>query len=166
MSIEIGTSMNTKFSGGITMNDYYDNENRNNAEIEYEIRKNHAKKVSTRLLTVIQITVCSIIVITVLFLRISGGKAFTAVKAWYVSNISQTIVPDEKINNVKNKVIELFPASSSQQTVSSQSNSGSQSNTSSQPGTSSQTSKSSQPESGSQQPNDPKQAADSQKLIG
>ena len=136
------------------MNDYYNSENQNKEEIEYEMRENHAKKISTRLLTIIQITVCAMIVITVVFLRFSGGNAYTVIKGWYVSNITQTIVPDEKIENVKNQVIELFPASRPQPAANSQLSTNSQSSTSSQKAT------------GSQQSTSSRQTADSQKLIG
>jgi len=136
------------------MNDYYDNGDENRAETEYQIRKSHEKRVSTKLLTIIQITVCSIIMITVIFLRFSGGNAYAVIRGWYASNISQTIVPDEKIENIKNRVVELFPASSTLQTASSQPSASSQPNTSSQKA------------AGSQQSTNSMQAADSQKLIG
>ena len=142
------------------MKDYYDDQEQSKEETEYEIRENHAKKVSARLLTIIQITVCSMIVVTVIFLRFSGGHAYAVVKGWYLSHISQTIVPDEQIKNVKNRVIELFPAVSSQASTNSQLSSSPQSAASSQKTSSSQANISSQPSTNSQQD------VDSQKLIG
>ena len=142
------------------MKDYYDDEEQSKEETEYEIRENHAKKVSARLLTIIQIMVCSMIVVTVIFLRFSGGNAYAVVKGWYLSHISQTIVPDEQIKNVKNRVIELFPAVSSQVSTNSQISSSTQSIAGSQKTSNSQSNTSSQPSTNSQQ------ASDSQKLIG
>jgi cytoskeletal protein RodZ len=93
--------------------DYYDHEDWQ--QTEEEIKEREEKKVRTRLLTIIQITVCSILLMTALFLRISGSNAYMVIREWYFTNLNQTIIPDERIENVKNKVIELFPAPSSQQ---------------------------------------------------
>jgi hypothetical protein len=92
--------------------DYYDREDWK--ETEKEIKEKNEKKVRTRLLTVIQITVCSILLMTALFLKFSGSNAYAVIKGWYLTSINQTIIPDERIENVKNRVIELFPAPSSQ----------------------------------------------------
>lgn len=93
--------------------EYYGNEDLE--ETEEEIKEKNEKKVRTRLLTIIQITVCSILLMTALFLKFTGSNAYTVIKNWYFTNVNQTIIPDERIENVKNKVIELFPAPSSQQ---------------------------------------------------
>jgi hypothetical protein len=103
--------------------DYYDHEDLE--ETEKEIKENNEKKVRTKLLTVIQITVCSILLMTALFLKFSGSNAYAVIKNWYLTSINQTIIPDERIENVKNRVIELFPAPSSQQPSASKPSSGS-----------------------------------------
>lgn len=92
--------------------DYYDREDWK--ETEEEIKEREEKNLRTRLLTIIQITVCAIVLMTALFLKISGSNAYTVIRDWYLTNVSQTIIPDESIENVKNKVIELFPVPSSQ----------------------------------------------------
>lgn len=99
---------------GIRMKDYYDeNEYENDEDEEYGGEyETHEKRVSTKLLTIIQITVCAVVLLTVLFLRISGGNAYRVVREWYVLNINKTIIPDENIQNAKEKIIELFPAPS------------------------------------------------------
>lgn len=171
------------------MNDYdkneYENEYENDEENEYESQEYHARKVSTRLLMIIQITVCCIILFTMIFLRIWGGNAYTVIRSWYIQNINQTIIPDEQIENIKHNVIQLFPvasnvpaaassqagAAASQQAANSQANSASAQG-SSQPA--SAASQQSAAQSGvSSKPTGSSQAAvsslppvESQKLIG
>ncbi|QEY34045.1 hypothetical protein FL966_02715 [Caproiciproducens galactitolivorans] len=65
--------------------------------------------ISTRLLTIIQITVCSIILLTVVFVRLIGGNAYMVVKSWYQQTLNNSIVAEEDIENVKHTVVEFFP---------------------------------------------------------
>jgi len=99
------------------MNDYYDKDH----ESHYKKPKKKTKTVSTRLLTIIQITVCSIILVIAIFIRIFGGNAYMIIKNWYLQNINNSIVAQEQIENVKHSVFELLPwTSSSASSVSSQ----------------------------------------------
>ncbi len=156
------------------MNDYDENEYENDEEIEYESTQNNAQKVSTRLLTIIQITVCAVILVTMILLRIFGGNAYTVVRNWYVQNINQTIVPNEQIDNIKHRVIELFPASSgvsstgsSQAGASSQQTGSAASSTASQQNAvNSQSAASSRQATGSQAAPSSVMPVESQKLIG
>jgi len=109
------------------MNDYYEKDH----ESHYKKPKKKTKTVSTRLLTIIQITVCSIILVTAIFIRIFGGNAYMIIKNWYLQNINNSIVAQEQIENVKHSVFELLPwTSSSASSVSSQQNSNPQSSNS------------------------------------
>lgn len=72
-----------------------------------------ARIISTRLLTIIQITVCSVILLTVVFVRLFGGNAYMVVKSWYQQNLNNSIVAEEDIENVKHSVVEFFPPVSS-----------------------------------------------------
>ncbi len=143
--------------------DYYDNNDEQYEETEEEIQSRNAKKSSIRLLTIIQITVCCMILLTVLLLKVSGGRAYTVIKDWYLMNINQTIIPDEKIAGIKNKVIELFPPSSSTQGTDSQADAGLKKDTSSNQAVSSQIPASSAQAASSQQSLD--QKGDKQGLI-
>ncbi len=148
------------------MNDYDENEYENEEEFEYEREESHAQKVSTRLLTIIQITVCSVVLVTILFLKIWGGNAYSVIRNWYVQNINQTIIPDEQIENVKHRVIELIPpVSNSSSAVSSQAASSSQSAVSSQTPVSSQASAGSQQADGLQSGSVSQQGANLQQAV-
>ena len=117
------------------MNDYFEKDN----ETNYQKPKKKPKKVSTRLLTIIQITVCSIIVVTAIFVRLFGGNAYSVMKNWYFQNVNNSIVADEQIQNVKHSVVELFPwIPSSASSASSQQPESSQQSLSSQSGSSAQ----------------------------
>lgn len=72
-----------------------------------------ARIISTRLLTIIQITVCSIVLLTVVFVRLFGGNAYMVIKSWYQQNLNNSIVAEEDIENVKHSVVEFFPPVSS-----------------------------------------------------
>lgn len=91
------------------MNDYYEKD----YESHYKKPKKRVKKVSTRLLTIIQITVCSVIIVTAILIRIFGGNAYSIIKNWYWQNINNSIVAQEQIENVKHSVFELLPWTSS-----------------------------------------------------
>lgn len=111
------------------MNDYYDKD----YETVYKKPKKKVKKISTRLLTIIQITVCSIIIITAIFIRIFGGNAYAVIRSWYLQTINNSIVADEQIQNVKHSVYDLLPwSSSAASSVSSQQPASSQQNIDSQ----------------------------------
>lgn len=123
------------------MKDYYDDDNEqyeygNSKEQETENEEGNPKKVSSWLLTFIQITVCGILFITALFLRFDGGNAYHYIRTWYIENISKTIVPDEQIENVKEKVVELFPAASQNPAVSGVNSAANSQQASSQPASS------------------------------
>ncbi len=101
------------------MKDYQDYDEDEYGQNEYENdpyrEQEHSggvKQSSVKLLTVIQITVCAIILLTAAFLRISGQNAYAIVRSWYVENINKTIIPDEQVEIAKEKVISLFPAAS------------------------------------------------------
>lgn len=120
------------------MNDYYEKDYESNYNKPKPKKK--AKSISTKLLTIIQITVCSIILITAILVRIFGGNAYAVIKNWYIQNMNNTIVADEQIQNVKYTVVELFPWN-----FNSSSTSSTAAAASSQPPVSSQQSISSQP---------------------
>ncbi|HEX2985540.1 MAG TPA: hypothetical protein VHO71_01875 [Caproiciproducens sp.] len=99
------------------MKDYYNDdeyESDEEEEQDYDYERRYAKKDSTKLLTIIQISVCCVILLTMIFLRVSGGNAYNTIRSWYVQKVNQTIIPDEQIQNVKEKVVELFPAVSNE----------------------------------------------------
>jgi hypothetical protein len=125
------------------MNDYDDKDYESSYSKPKPRKK--SKKVSTRLLTTIQITVCSVIVLTAILLKVFGGNAYIVVKNWYLQNVGNSIVAEEKIEKIKYSVVELFPwkfdasqssgtpsATSSQPTVSSSQSANAQSVTSTQ----------------------------------
>ncbi|MCY1714323.1 hypothetical protein [Caproiciproducens galactitolivorans] len=87
--------------------------NENGYENREKRQSKKAKIVSTRLLTIIQITVCSVVLLTVVFIRLFGGNAYMAVKNWYRQNLNNSIVAEEDIENIKHSVVEFFPPVSS-----------------------------------------------------
>lgn len=87
--------------------------NQKSSENRQERLTKKARIISTRLLTIIQITVCSIILLTVVFVRLIGGNAYMVVKSWYQQNLNNSIVAEEDIENVKHTVVEFFPPVSS-----------------------------------------------------
>ncbi|MDF1495080.1 hypothetical protein [Caproiciproducens sp. CPB-2] len=110
-------------------------------------RNKKAKTLSTRLLTTIQITVCSIILATAVFLRVFGGNAYLIIKNWYLQNINNSIVPTEDIDHVKHTVVEILPSVTDFFTKPrAQDNSSQSESTASQPGVTSRTSEN--PQSG------------------
>jgi hypothetical protein len=132
------------------MNDYYEKDYESNYKKPKPRKK--SKKISTRLLMVIQITVCSIILVTAILIRIFGGNAYAVIKNWYVQNMNNSIVADEQIQNVKHSVVELFPWNFNPPSAS-----GTVSSVSSQPSVSSQQSMSSQSAASTPQQNNSQQ---------
>lgn len=72
-----------------------------------------AKRRSSWLLTVVQVTVCGALVVAALALKVFGGDLYTAVRDWYVKNVNNTIVAEEQTDQVKTKILELIPRASS-----------------------------------------------------
>ncbi len=132
------------------MNDYYEKDYESNHQKPKPRPK--SKKISTRLLMIIQITVCSTILVTAILIRIFGGNAYAVIKNWYVQNMNNSIVADEQIQNVKHSVVELFPWNFNPPSVS-----GTESSVGSQPSASSQQSVSSQSASSAPQQNNSQQ---------
>lgn len=84
-----------------------------------EKSKKKSKFGGNHLLTIIQITVCSIVLIGFALLRSFGGDSYTIVKNWYLQNINNSIVAQEQINTAKESFLHLFPSNSSSQATSS-----------------------------------------------
>lgn len=74
--------------------------------------KKKARIISTRLLTIIQITVCSVILVTALCIRIFNTDVYKTIKNWYFSNVNNSIIANEDIDNVKHSVVEFFSSGS------------------------------------------------------
>ncbi|HHV32536.1 MAG TPA: hypothetical protein GXX74_09085 [Clostridiales bacterium] len=97
------------------LSDYPADDNEENTP---ENEGENKKRTSVTLLTIIQISVCSILLIAAVIIRIGGGDTYNKVRSWYIENINKSIVPEEQMNNVKERVIDLFPTSSESQAVS------------------------------------------------
>ena len=72
-----------------------------------------AKRASSWLLTVIQVTVCGVVIVAALALKVFGGDLYTNIRDWYVKQINNSIVAEEQADSFKTKVLELFPRASS-----------------------------------------------------
>lgn len=109
------------------MNDYntsYDYDNYETNEEQDFTSPYHPKENSTgsknkvaggHLLTIIQISVCSVVLIVVTLLKVFGGSAYTQVKNWYVQNVNNSIVAQEQLNTIKESFVHMFPSDSSSQ---------------------------------------------------
>jgi murein DD-endopeptidase MepM/ murein hydrolase activator NlpD len=86
-------------------------------EIEKENKKTKDKKKNkeggSHLLTIIQISVCTIVLAVFALLKAIGGDAYTNVKNWYLQNINNSIVAQEQINSIKESFLHVFQSSSS-----------------------------------------------------
>ena len=71
------------------------------------------KRASSWLLTVIQVTVCGVVIVAALALKVFGGDLYTNIRDWYVKQINNSIVAEEQADSFKTKVLELFPRASS-----------------------------------------------------
>ena len=61
-----------------------------------ESPKKKAKRASSWLLTVVQVSVCGGLVVAALVLKVFGGELYTNVRDWYVKNINNSIVAEEQ----------------------------------------------------------------------
>ena len=68
-----------------------------------------AKRASSWLLTVIQVTVCGVVIVAALALKVFGGDLYTNIRDWYVKQINDSVVAEEQADSFKTKVLELFP---------------------------------------------------------
>lgn len=71
--------------------------------------RSKAKKTSSWLLTIVQISVCALLIVAALVLKAFGGEWYDTVRSWYMKNASNSIVAEEQIDQVKTKVLELIP---------------------------------------------------------
>lgn len=74
------------------------------------------KKMGGRLLTTIQIMVCSVALLIAVFLKLFGGPAFEAVREWYLTNLNNTIIAQEKLEDIKQTCLRLVPSAAGQDT--------------------------------------------------
>lgn len=109
--------------------DLREQERGNLEEDPYKLQaiRNKAKKTSSWLLTVVQISVCAALIIAALVLKAFGGEWYNTARDWYIKNASNSIVAEEQIDQVKTRVLELIPPASSPPEESSSEASGSES---------------------------------------
>ena len=91
----------------------YDEEERN--EWEDDEWERPRKKLGGRLLTTIQIMVCSIALLIAVFLKLFGGPAYEAVREWYLTNLNNSIIAKERLEDIKQTCLRLVPSSESQE---------------------------------------------------
>jgi len=107
------------------MNDYnfnYDYENYDSNDEQDFTSPYHPKEKSigkkgkvggSHLLTVIQIAVCSVVLVAFALLRAFGGTTYTDIKNWYLQHINNSIVAQEQMNTIKESFLHAFQSSSS-----------------------------------------------------
>ena len=78
-----------------------------------ESPKKKAKRASSWLLTVVQVSVCGGLVVAALVLKVFGGELYTNVRDWYVKNINNSIVAEEQADQFRTKALEFMPKASS-----------------------------------------------------
>ena len=71
------------------------------------------RKRSTRLLTVIQISVCIVVLVSAVAVRMSGGTLYQSVRTWYFTALQDSILPDSQAKDIKRRVVDLWSAISS-----------------------------------------------------
>ena len=67
-----------------------------------------ARRKSTRLLTAIQIGVCTAILAAAIALRLNGGTVYQQMKNWYWESLNDSIVADAQMDNIKHVVVNLW----------------------------------------------------------
>lgn len=77
---------------------------------EDQLEEESSKKPKNRehWLTVIQITVC----LAAVCMKFFGGEWYEVIRSWYVEHVNQSILTDADLQNMEQKVLELFPAAS------------------------------------------------------
>ncbi len=90
------------------MNDFSGKDYNEKQKIIEKNNKKKARIMSTRLLTVIQITVCSIVLVAAVCIRFFTTNTYATIKNWYFENVNNSVIADEDIENVKHSVVELF----------------------------------------------------------
>ena len=60
-------------------------------------------------LTVLQITVCAVILLAALCMKFFGGEWYTVFRNWYIEHVNQSILTDADLQIMEQKVLELFP---------------------------------------------------------
>ena len=81
--------------------------------------KKTTKKDSVRLLTIIQITGCTIILAAAVCMKFYGGKLYGTVRNWYLSEYNDTLIADEQTKNIKHTVVDLWSSITGKSTSSS-----------------------------------------------
>ncbi|WP_411676673.1 hypothetical protein [Caproicibacter sp.] len=66
------------------------------------------RRASTKLLTVVQISACTAILIAAVALRLNGGTVYQKVRNWYFESLNDSIVADSQMENMKHVVIDLW----------------------------------------------------------
>ncbi|MFR8003705.1 MAG: hypothetical protein ACLU62_12430 [Hydrogeniiclostridium sp.] len=81
---------------------------------EDQLEEESSKKPKNRehWLTVIQITVCAVVLLAAVCMKFFGGEWYEVIRSWYVEHVNQSILTDEDLQNMEQKVLELFPAAS------------------------------------------------------
>ncbi|MFR9309971.1 hypothetical protein [Hydrogeniiclostridium mannosilyticum] len=82
-------------------------------KVKLESTRRKERKISERLLTIVQVSVCGVLLLAALVVKLLGGDAYQAVKDWYYQTLNQSIVAQEQLDGVRQAVWSLFPPSSS-----------------------------------------------------
>lgn len=95
------------------MNDRYEKEQEEENEpeeneAEPENVQNTPEIPSTRRMTQIQIICCAVLLAAAVLLRLYGGDVYATVKGWYHTQLNDSILPDEQVENVKQTVVGLW----------------------------------------------------------
>lgn len=80
-------------------------------KVKLESIQRKERKISERLLTIVQVSVCGVLLLAALVVKLLGGDVYQAVKDWYYQNLNQSIVAQEQLDGVRQAVWALFPPS-------------------------------------------------------
>ncbi len=91
--------------------EYYEEE-RDNPEEELEEEELPSipddRKSSARSFTQIQIVACAAVLIAAVVLRTLGGSFFQTAKAWYLTAVNDSVLPEEQVENIQHTVVSLW----------------------------------------------------------
>lgn len=82
-------------------------------KLKLESKQRKERKISERLLTIVQVSVCGVILIAALIVKLLGGEMYQTVKDWYYQNLNRSIVAEEQFDQVRQNVWSLFSPDSS-----------------------------------------------------
>ncbi len=66
-------------------------------------------KKNPRLLTIIQITACTMVLLTAILLKAMGGEPYETLRLWYVDHLNRSLIAQEQMEDMEKAVASIIP---------------------------------------------------------